>query len=293
MPRGVLVATSRWPSELVLVRHGESLGNLADEQARERGAQRLEIELRDADVPLSDTGKEQADAVGRLLAELGTDDRPDVVVCSPYRRAAETAERALAGAARSGNGASLSGDRASRSGNGASGVAGGSGPAGPGDLVVDERLRERDLGAFDRLTWRGIEAEYAAEAQRRSHVGKFYYQPPSGESWCDVTLRVRSILADLREGYEGRRVWLFTHQAVIMSFRYVLEDLTEAELLDIDKRERLPNCSVTRYRAGDRAMELVSFADTGAVDRFGAEHTEEPSKGERSGETAAGVHGDG
>ena len=279
MPRGVLVATSRWPSELVLVRHGQSLGNLADEQARERGAQRLEIELRDADVPLSDTGKEQADAVGRLLAELGTEDRPDVVVCSPYRRAAETAERALAGAA--------------RSGNGASGVAGGSGPAGPGDLVVDERLRERDLGAFDRLTWRGIEAEYAAEAQRRSHVGKFYYQPPSGESWCDVTLRVRSILADLREGYEGRRVWLFTHQAVIMSFRYVLEDLTEAELLDIDKRERLPNCSVTRYRAGGRGMELVSFADTDAVDRFGAEHTEEPSKGERSGETAAGVHGDG
>jgi hypothetical protein len=77
-----------------------------------------------------------------------------------------------------------------------------------------------------------------------------------------------------------------------MSFRYVLEDLTEAELLDIDRRERLPNCSVTRYRAGERAMELVAFADTGAVDRFGAEHTEEPSKGER-GEAAAGVHGDG
>lgn len=273
MPRGALVTTSRWPSELVLVRHGESLGNLADQQARERGAERLELELRDADVPLSDTGKEQADAVGRLLAELGADDRPDVVVSSPYRRAAETAERALAGAARSGDGRS--------------------GVAGPDDLVVDERLRERDLGAFDRLTWRGIEAEYAAEAQRRNHVGKFYYQPPSGESWCDVTLRVRSILADLREGYEGRRVWLFTHQAVIMSFRYVLEDLTEAELLDIDKRERLPNCSVTRYRGAERAMELVAFADTEAVDRFGAEHTEEPSKGERSGAAAAGEDVDG
>ena len=273
MPRGALVTTSRWPSELVLVRHGESLGNLADEQAREANAERLEIELRDADVPLSDTGREQADAVGRLLAELGADDRPDVVVSSPYRRAAETAERALTAVARSGDGAS--------------------GEAGPDDLVVDERLRERDLGAFDRLTWRGIEAEYAAEAQRRNHVGKFYYQPPSGESWCDVTLRVRSILADLREGYEGRRVWLFTHQAVIMSFRYVLEDLTEAELLDIDKRERLPNCSVTRYRAGERAMRLVAFADTDAVDRFGAEHTEEPSKGERSGAAAAGVDVDG
>ena len=234
---------------------------------------RLELDLRDADVPLSDTGKEQADAVGRHLSELGAGSRPDVVVCSPYRRAAETAERALALAARSGDGAS--------------------GVDGPDDLVVDERLRERDLGAFDRLTWRGIEAEYAAEAQRRNHVGKFYYQPPSGESWCDVTLRVRSILSDLREGWEGKRVWLFTHQAVIMSFRYVLEDLTEAELLDIDKRERLPNCSMTTYRAGERAMQLVGFAETEAVDRFGAERTEEPTKGERSGEAAAAVHGDG
>ena len=253
MPRGVLVTTTRWPSELVLVRHGESIGNLADDKARESRAERLDLELRDADVPLSDTGEGQAEAVGRHLAGLGDDERPDIVVCSPYRRASQTAERALEAA-----GAEV-------------------------ELVVDERLRERDLGAFDRLTWRGIEAEYQQEAQRRDHVGKFYYQPPSGESWCDVTLRVRSLLADLREGYEGRRVWLFTHQAVIMSFRYVLESLTEQELLDIDKRERLPNCSMTTYRRGDRALELASFADTGAVDRSRVDRTAEPSKSERAG----------
>jgi broad specificity phosphatase PhoE len=253
MPRGALVITTRWPSELVLVRHGQSTGNLADEQARERRAERLDLELRDADVPLSDTGTEQAAAVGKHLAGLGDDRTPELVVSSPYQRAAETAERALEVA-----GLDL-------------------------DLVVDERLRERDLGAFDRLTWRGIESEYAKEAQRRNHVGKFYYQPPSGESWCDVTLRVRSILADLRDGYEGRRVWMFTHQAVIMSFRYVLENLTEQELLDIDKNERLPNCSLTTYRRGDGAMELDSFADTGAVDRSQAERTTEPSKSERAG----------
>jgi broad specificity phosphatase PhoE len=254
MPRGTLIRSSHWPSELVLVRHGESMGNLADNEAREHKAERLEIELRDADVPLSDTGQQQADAVGGFLAGLAGDDLPQLVVCSPYRRAAETAERALSAAG---------GDERRQ------------------ELVIDERLRERDLGAFDRLTWRGIEAEYAKEAQRRSHVGKFYYQPPSGESWCDVTLRVRSLLHDLRDGYEGQRVWLFTHQAVIMGFRYVLEDLTESELLDIDKQQRLPNCSITTYRTSDGRMELVKFADTEAVDRSAAKATAEPSKTER------------
>jgi broad specificity phosphatase PhoE len=150
------------------------------------------------------------------------------------------------------------------------------------ELVLDERLRERDLGVFDGLTSAGIREEYASEAQRQSHVGKFYYAPPSGESWCDVTLRVRSLLADLREGYEGKRVWLFTHQAVIMSFRYVLEDLTEQELLEIDSTTDLPNCSLTTYRAAGRSgLELVRFADTSAVEGS-APTTAEPSRSRES-----------
>jgi broad specificity phosphatase PhoE len=251
MPRGSLVTTTRWPSELVLVRHGESVGNLADSEAREQKAERLDIELRDADVPLSETGQQQADAVGHLIDDLDDDRRPEVVVCSPYRRAAETAERALAAG------------------------------QGHSEPVIDERLRERDLGAFDRLTWRGIEAEYAQEAERRNHVGKFYYQPPSGESWCDVTLRIRSLLHDLRDGYEGRRVWLFTHQAVIMSFRYVLEGLDEEELLKIDRSTPIANASITTFHRTDEGLELVSFADTEAVDRSSAERTHEPARAGR------------
>jgi broad specificity phosphatase PhoE len=133
--------------------------------------------------------------------------------------------------------------------------------------VVDERLRERDLGLFDGLTSTGIREQYPAEAERRRWVGKFYYQPPSGESWCDVVLRVRSFLADLRDGYDGRRVWLFTHQAVIMSFRYVLEDLTEQQVVDVELGTALPNCSMTTYVGGPDGLSLSSFADTSAVDR--------------------------
>jgi broad specificity phosphatase PhoE len=248
MPRGRLAPSTRWPAELVVVRHGQSVGNVADARAREQGATRLELELRDADVPLSDTGQQQADAVGRLLRRTEEGRLPEVLVSSPYRRAAETAERAV----------------------GAWGA--------DVEVVLDERLRERDLGLFDGLTSAGVEAEHAHEFERRGRVGKFYYRPPSGESWCDVTLRVRSLLGDLRDACEGRRVWLFAHQAVIMSLRYVVEDLSEQELLDIDSSMDLPNCSITSYVSGAEGLDLVRFADTEALDDSTAPETAEPSK---------------
>jgi broad specificity phosphatase PhoE len=53
----------RWrsgPVELVLVRHGHSAGNAADDAAREAGSEVLDLADRDADVDLSDSGREQA-----------------------------------------------------------------------------------------------------------------------------------------------------------------------------------------------------------------------------------------
>ena len=232
----------------MLVRHGESLGNLADAQAREKGADRLDLPARDADVELSDEGRRQADALGEWMAHA--DHLPDLVVSSPYARALETARRAVSHT--------------------------------DSEIVLDERLRERDLGRFDGMTGQGIRKQFADEAERRSHVGKFYYSPPAGESWADVVLRVRSLLADLRHGFEDRRVWLFSHQAVIMTFRYVLEGLTEEELLEIDRTSTIPNASMTTYERGEGGLELVSFADTSVVDRRDAEVTEEPSDSEKA-----------
>ena len=102
-------------------------------------------------------------------------------------------------------------------------------------------------------------------AARRDKVGKFYYQPPSGESWADVALRVRSFLADLRHGFDGERIWVFTHQAVIMSFRYVLEDIDEQRLLEIDREIQIPNASFTRFERSGDGFGLDVFADTRAV----------------------------
>ena len=210
------------------------MGNRADQAARSAQAEVLELSARDADVELSPLGHEQAEAVGRWLADAPAGLRPTVVVSSPYRRARDTARAAMA----------------------------------PLDLpvVLDERLRERDLGVLDGLTGRGIRARYQQEAARRDKLGKFYYQPPSGESWADVALRVRSLLHDLDHGYAGERVWLFTHQAVIMAFRYVLEDIEEARLLEIDRAVQIPNASLTSFRREGDAFALEMFADARAVE---------------------------
>jgi broad specificity phosphatase PhoE len=244
---------TRWgkgPRSITLVRHAESTGNVADAAAHRRAEESLGLDLRDADVPLSDTGREQAAALGRWLGERrgdrgGGGPLPDAVISSPYRRATETARIAC-------EGLSL-------------------------DVAQDERLRERDLGVFDGLTGRGIRARHPEEAERRSRVGKFYYQPPSGESWVDVVLRVRSFLRDL-EHLNDADVWLVTHQAVIMAHRFTLEGLDEAQVLQLSRDVPLPNVSRTLYEREDDRMELRVFADTSALDHAEVETTHEPGR---------------
>ena len=233
------------PSAVWLVRHGESMGNVADARAQRSGAGRLELDIRDPDVPLSDTGRAQAEALGRHLAALPEDERPTAVLSSPFARALTTAQLATAGL----------------------------------DVRVrtDERLRERDFGAFDRMTGAGIREHFPDEAQRRDLLGKFYYRPPGGESWADVALRIRSLLATESLRHDCDRLMIVAHQAVIMVFRYVLEELTEQELLAVDKEEQVANASVTRYEATDDGeLHLVSFNEVYHLEAEDEDVTEEP-----------------
>ena len=81
-----------WPQTLWIVRHGESAGNVAREAADAAGLGRIDIAERDVDVPLSDRGEEQSQALGDWFAEMPEDQRPEVVLTSPYLRARRTAE---------------------------------------------------------------------------------------------------------------------------------------------------------------------------------------------------------
>ncbi len=241
----------RWddgPQSITLVRHGESIGNLADVRAHEQHAEQLDLDLRDADVPLSDNGRDQARALADWLRDQPAAATPTLVVSSPYRRAYQTAELATAEL-----------DAA---------------------VTQDERLRERDLGRLDGLTGRGIRARFPEEAARRSKLGKFYYQPPGGESWADVVLRVRSFLHELAAVGREERAWLFTHQAVIMAHRYVLEGLTEDQVLQSGESEPLPNASRTVFVREGGGYRMKHFGDATALAQADAEVTRESAKDE-------------
>ena len=216
-----------WPDLLLLVRHGESAGNVARDRAEAGGLELIDIAERDMDVALSPRGREQAEAVGRWLAGRPASEHPSVVLSSPYVRARTTAELVVEHA----------------------------GLAEATEVVCDERLREREFGVLDRLTKLGIKTRYPEQAEFRAHLGKFYHRPPGGESWCDVILRVRSILDTLTRDHEGERVLVVAHQVVILMFRYLLENLSEPEILEVDRAEELANCSVSSYEydqgAGD------------------------------------------
>jgi broad specificity phosphatase PhoE len=229
---------------LGIVRHGESIGNVAATKAETDRVELIDILERDADVPLSQTGREQAAAVGRWLAELPRGQRPDVVVVSPYLRTVQTAELAL-------DGLDI-------------------------PMVRDERLRDRELGILDLLTTHGIRTRLPAEATRRQRLGKFYYRPPGGESWADVALRLRSLLGDLRRDHADGRVLLVGHEAVVFLLRYLLENLTEADLTELARDSTLGNCSISSWRRGaDGFLSLVDFNRVDHLRREGATPTRE------------------
>ena len=82
----------KWPDWLWIVRHGQSESNVARKLAEEAAREHIGIEIRDVDVALSAHGREQALAVGRWFAGLAPDERPNLVLVAPYRRAVQTAQ---------------------------------------------------------------------------------------------------------------------------------------------------------------------------------------------------------
>ena len=198
-----------------------------------------QVTVRDMDVPLSPLGERQAAALGGWFGALPPNQRPNVVLTSPYVRARATADILL----------------------GAACV-----PLESITHVTDERLREREFGIFDRLTKEGVREKFPEQAEMREAIGKFYHRPPGGESWCDVILRLRSVIGTITRDFRRERVLIVTHSVVVLCFRYLFEHLTEAEVLAIDREHDVANCSATAYgfdphlgRHGRLALRLFNF----------------------------------
>lgn len=244
----------KWPDTLWIVRHGESAGNVARNAAVEAGLPVIDLAFRDVDVPLSARGEEQAIALGRWFGQLPRPEQPSVALTSPYLRARHTTELLLDAA-----GIQIE----------------------PLSFVVDERLREKEFGILDRLTSVGIAARHPEQAEFRRFLGKFYHRPPGGESWCDVILRLRSVIDMISREYRRERVLVVCHTVVVLCLRYLLEQMTEEQILTVDRQHNIANCSVTSYvfdpllgRHGHLALQRFNFV--APLARAGAPITTKP-----------------
>lgn len=217
-------------ADLVLVRHGQSVSNVAFPEADAQGLLESGLTGRDTDIELTDLGRRQAEAVGRWLAGLPAGRRPEVVVTSPYLRARETWRIAAA----------------------ASGL-----PL--PTPSTDERLVDRLLGDLELLTRAAIEQRFPDEAERRRKAGDYRYCPPGGESFADIEARLGSFLADLNRGHAGRRVIVVAHDCVVLMMRAVIEQLSWDEVVAVSAGNSVRNASITRFDGKSGTLVLERY----------------------------------
>lgn len=214
---------------IVVVRHGETAWNYEE---RMQGW---------APVPLNETGREQADAVGSWLA-----DRYDVdaVHASDLLRTEETAERILSHLS-TGQGA----DRGSSAG---------AGPASP-DVSFERAWRERDVGVYQGLTYTDVFERFPEFGLGEAAVDAAARMPDSGESLEEVYERVTERFdAVLAEAAADETRLVVTHGGPIyMLYRHVKDvDIREAVL-----EHRMDNCGVTvfEHEAGETRVVRENF----------------------------------
>jgi len=206
----------KWMNHLVIVRHGESQRNVGKMEALAAGQHEYHGNVRDMDVTLTARGERQAEATGK---HLGRKFHFDHVFVSPYVRTVQTAERMAKHF-----------------------------PS-PIEFTYEERIREKEFGILDGMTKQGIVKKFRDEWHRRERDGKYYYRPAGGESYPDVSLRVHSFLGTMIRECAKQSVLVVCHSVIVLTFRRLLERLTEKELLAIDRdpEQDVCNCSITWY----------------------------------------------
>ena len=207
------------PANLVLVRHGESEGNIAIARSKmgDHGAYTDEFKNRHSSLwRLSLKGRKQAAMTGEWMHdELGlTFDRH---YTSAYLRAMETAglldiERAM--------------------------------------WYTDFNLRERDWGELDRVSVEERDKSFS-DAMEKREIDSFYWTPPNGESLAQLCLRIDRVFQTLHRECSGKNVLIVCHGEVMWAARVILERLSQPRFHELDKsknpKDRMHNCQVLHY----------------------------------------------
>jgi broad specificity phosphatase PhoE len=196
------------PRNLVIVRHGQSVGNQAI-NAYKKGdlsvlADQQFIEQHSSRWMLTETGRKQAAAVGHFIKQRVTE-QFDFYYTSEYSRAMQTA--GLLGISDS-------------------------------QWRIVPWLRERYRGQLDRLPSLEQEKEFQELFQKEivdKKVSPYYWRPPGGESLVDVCARVRLWLDTLHRECSGKDVIVVCHGEVIEALRIELERMVEHDYVEMRK----------------------------------------------------------
>lgn len=210
------------PRNLCVVRHGESIGNLAKRES-EHGDNALLEKLRGthtAHWPLTQRGKSQAEAAGMFLNRFAESERIhfDRAYVSSYARAMQT--------------------------------------AGLLDLrnvhwAIDPRIVERNWGDFDRHTDEERRQKFSMVLHMRK-VEPFFWAPPEGETFNALIIRLRDFISSLGRGsVEAENAVVVCHGEVMKAFRIIFTEMTIREYAEMefssDPVKRIHNCQIDHY----------------------------------------------
>lgn len=254
------------PEHLVLIRHGESEGNVATRAARKGDESAFTDEF--VTIPgrkwaLTAKGRAQAECVGAWLMDekrsgsfsrtgIGHSETLARYFASPFTRTKQTAAHLWL----------LDLDwRDPKTGESRS-----------VRWRLNRTLRERDWGDIETIPQRVFQSDpaYSLNA-RKKEIDPLYWRPPGGESICDVAEnRVRNFLDTLHRECSSHAVFTVTHGEFMRATRLVLEraDDETYESWDDDPAQKIHNCEVIHYsrRVPERGF-LGRFEQPGAPSR--------------------------
>ena len=201
------------PVRLLLARHGQTEWH-RDNRYVSR-----------TDIGLSETGHKEA----QMLAHRAAEESPDLILCSPLKRARMTARPAAE----------------------ACGV----------DFEIDERLRELDFGEWEGKTFAEIREETPDLPELFQESAKHGF--PGGEPLSEGAGRFLKVFTDLHGSHGGKTVLIVTHNTLL---RLGLCRMLGIELGQYRRfLPRVLNAAVSEVRFGSRGGALYSFNDAGHI----------------------------
>jgi len=124
-------------------------------------------------------------------------------------------------------------------------------------IITDRRLRERNLGIFQGLTYEEIRSRFSQEYEpfKARHPN---HAMPQGESACQQYHRIVECVKEMTHRHKGQRVVLVTHGGVLgILFRHALNIPLSAP-----RSYKLYNASINTFFIEGHTWTLGSWGDT-------------------------------